>query len=109
MISNATVLAPRTRSTKVRGFAVEYSPRANVILTLLAAWSSARLSLAGRDITRLSTERRVRLGIGYVPQEQAVFARSSARKNLLVGVLQNSDRFAIDITETLPDRRVDPQ
>ena len=51
---------------------------------------------AGRDATRLPTERRVRLGIGYVPQEQGVFGRLSVRENLEVGAAASGDRKAID-------------
>jgi branched-chain amino acid transport system ATP-binding protein len=50
----------------------------------------------GRDITRMRTEERVRMGIGYVPQEHAVFARLSVRDNLAIGALSNSKSDAID-------------
>jgi len=50
----------------------------------------------GRDATRLPTERRVRLGLGYVPQEQGVFGRLSVRENLEVGAAAAGDRKAID-------------
>ena len=49
-----------------------------------------------RDITRDQTEERVRMGIGYVPQEYSVFARLSVRENLAVGSLFNRDPTAID-------------
>jgi branched-chain amino acid transport system ATP-binding protein len=45
------------------------------------------VTFAGTDVTRLSTERRIRLGIGYVPQEHSVFGRLSVRENLAVGAL----------------------
>jgi urea transport system ATP-binding protein len=50
----------------------------------------------GRDATRMRTERRVRLGVGYVPQEQGVFGRLSVRENLEVGAAAAGDRKAID-------------
>jgi urea transport system ATP-binding protein len=43
----------------------------------------------GRDVARLPTERRVRLGIGYVPQEQGVFGRLSVRENLVIGAMSD--------------------
>ena len=49
-----------------------------------------------RDIGRLPTEQRVRLGIGYVPQEHAVFARLSVRDNLAVGMLSSQDGRMLD-------------
>lgn len=48
---------------------------------------SGTVALNGADITRLATEHRNRLGIGYVPQEHSVFARLSVRENLAVGAL----------------------
>jgi branched-chain amino acid transport system ATP-binding protein len=58
--------------------------------------ASGRIVFAGRDATRVPTERRVRLGVGYVPQEQGVFGRLSVRENLEVGLLAGGDRTAID-------------
>jgi len=58
--------------------------------------ASGRIVFEGRDATRVPTERRVRLGVGYVPQEQGVFGRLSVRENLEVGVLAGGDRTAID-------------
>jgi urea transport system ATP-binding protein len=46
-----------------------------------------RVFLDGTEVTRAPTERRVRGGVGYVPQEGAVFARLSVRENLLVGAV----------------------
>jgi branched-chain amino acid transport system ATP-binding protein len=54
------------------------------------------VSFDTRDVGALSTEQRVRLGIGYVPQEHAVFARLSVRDNLAVGMLANRDPRALD-------------
>jgi branched-chain amino acid transport system ATP-binding protein len=50
----------------------------------------------GRDIARRQTEERIRMGIGYVPQEHSVFARLSVRDNLAVGALVNPNPAAID-------------
>ena len=54
------------------------------------------VSLDAREIGRLPTEQRIRLGIGYVPQEHAIFARLSVRDNLAVGMLGSRDRAALD-------------
>ena len=60
------------------------------------ALSKGDISFDGRDISRLQTEERARMGIGYVPQEHSVFARLSVRDNLAVGALNNRDKAAID-------------
>ncbi len=39
------------------------------------------------EATRMSTEQRVRAGIGYVPQEHGVFARMTVQENLMVGAM----------------------
>lgn len=62
---------------------------------------NGELVLDGRDITGDETEERVRMGIGYVPQEHAVFARLSVRDNLAVGRLFNRDRTALDRVLTI--------
>jgi len=63
--------------------------------------TAGAISLDGRDALSLPTERRVRLGIGYVPQEHAVFGRLSVRENLEVGALATKDRSAIDRALTI--------
>lgn len=54
------------------------------------------VSLGAHDVGRLPTEQRIRLGIGYVPQEHSVFARLSVRDNLAVGMLGMRDQAALD-------------
>jgi branched-chain amino acid transport system ATP-binding protein len=60
------------------------------------ALTRGEMRFDGRDISRRQTEERVRMGIGYVPQEHSVFARLSVRDNLAVGALYNHDAAAID-------------
>lgn len=55
----------------------------------------------GRDIGRSRTEQRVRMGIDYVPQEHAVFAKLSVRDNLAVGSLLNRDPAAVERVLTI--------
>jgi lipopolysaccharide export system ATP-binding protein len=42
-----------------------------------------RVILDGRDITRLSLDRRARLGVGYLPQEASVFRKLTVAENIL--------------------------
>jgi len=63
--------------------------------------SKGEMVFDGRDITRRQTDERVRMGIGYVPQEHSVFARLSVRDNLAVGALTNRDPAAIDRVLTI--------
>jgi branched-chain amino acid transport system ATP-binding protein len=65
------------------------------------AASKGELVFDGRDITRRQTDERVRMGIGYVPQEHSVFARLSVRDNLAVGALLKRDPGAIDRVLTI--------
>jgi len=65
--------------------------------------SGGSLSLDARDVGRLPTEQRVRMGFGYVPQEHAVFGRLSVRDNLAVGALTNRDSHAVNrVLEMFP-------
>lgn len=47
---------------------------------------SGRIRLAGRDITRWSTDRRACLGIGYVPQGREIFPYLTVEENLRLGL-----------------------
>ena len=44
-----------------------------------------KIEFNGRDISRLSSSRRARLGIGYVPQGRGIFTRMSVSDNLTMG------------------------
>lgn len=63
--------------------------------------SKGELVFDGRDIGRSRTEQRVRMGIGYVPQEHAVFAKLSVRDNLSIGSLLNRDPTAVERVLTI--------
>ena len=52
---------------------------------------SGQVSLAGHDISDLPPHRRVRLGIGLVPQEREIFPSLSVEENLLVAARPPAD------------------
>jgi branched-chain amino acid transport system ATP-binding protein len=63
--------------------------------------TAGSIALDGHDATQLPTERRVRPGVGYVPQEEGVFGRLSVRQNLEVGALAAGNRKDIDLALTV--------
>ncbi len=48
--------------------------------------ASGRVSFGGADLTRAPPYRRVRAGIGYVPQGREIFPRLTVEENLLMGL-----------------------
>jgi lipopolysaccharide export system ATP-binding protein len=44
---------------------------------------SGRVSLDGRDLSRLPMYKRARLGIGYLPQESSIFRRLTVEQNVM--------------------------
>jgi len=50
----------------------------------------------GSPVQHDAAERRVRRGLGYVPQEHAIFAKLTVRENLLLGCIRQPDRSGID-------------
>ena len=62
---------------------------------------SGSIMLGARDITRMPTERRIRMGLGYVPQEHSVFGRLSVRENLAVGALSSPGSSPVDQVLTM--------
>ncbi|MCA1594344.1 MAG: LPS export ABC transporter ATP-binding protein [Acidobacteria bacterium] len=44
---------------------------------------AGRITLAGKDITKLPMYLRARLGVGYLPQEPSIFRRMTAAENIL--------------------------
>jgi len=57
---------------------------------------SGTITMGSYDVGRLPTERRIRLGLGYVPQEHSVFSQLTVRENLEVVARLNRDRSPID-------------
>jgi branched-chain amino acid transport system ATP-binding protein len=49
-----------------------------------------RISLLGKDISRLAVYRRVAAGLGYVPQEREIFPSLTVRENLEVAARPGS-------------------
>lgn len=53
--------------------------------------------LGGEDVTSMPTERRIRKGLGYVPQQQAVFGSLTVRENLRVGLVADNGKTNIEM------------
>lgn len=54
------------------------------------------IRFGGEDVTRLSADKRAKLGIGYIPQGREVFPRLTVSENLLVGETAKAGRPAVD-------------
>src|SRR5471032_2428876 len=59
--------------------------------------AAGKITLEGRDITRLKPHQRAALGIAYVPQGREIFARLTVEENLLMGMATKSGRKASTI------------
>jgi branched-chain amino acid transport system ATP-binding protein len=72
------------KSTLLKALAGELHPTAGSIL------------FDGSETSAEPPERRARRGIGFVPQEDAIFGRLTVRENLLLGATRQRDRNGID-------------
>ncbi len=91
--------APRTGAVAVLGR--NGAGKSTLLKTLageLRAWGG-EIRFGGARANEQPPERRAREGIGYVPQEDAIFGRLSVRENLLLGAASRPDRH--DIAEVL--------
>ena len=61
--------------------------------------ATGSITFDGRDITNQSPASLVRLGVGYVPQEQGVFAGLTVRENLLLGLRAGPKGSGVRIEE----------
>lgn len=57
---------------------------------------SGMIILSDAPVNALPAEERIRRGLGYVPQEYAIFSKLSVRENLLLGAVRQAKRNAID-------------
>ncbi len=53
------------------------------MITGLVASDAGRITINGRDVTKLPMYRRARLGIGYLPQEASIFRGLSVEQNIM--------------------------
>lgn len=60
-------------------------------ITGLLSPKSGAIKLAGKDITKLSAEKRAASGIGYVPQGRQIFPMLTVEENLKIGLPARRD------------------
>lgn len=64
---------------------------------------AGRIGFDGNDITRMPVHRRVRLGMGYVPQGREIFPALSVADNLRMGCAKDRDDPATAVDAVLED------
>jgi branched-chain amino acid transport system ATP-binding protein len=57
---------------------------------------SGMIIFSDAPVNALPAEERIRRGLGYVPQDYAIFSKLSVRENLLLGAIRQAKRNAID-------------
>lgn len=62
---------------------------------------SGQILFEGSDISRLRTDKIVRMGMGYVPQERNVFPSLTVMENLEMGAFIQRDKFKEGLEEVL--------
>jgi ABC-type branched-subunit amino acid transport system ATPase component len=65
---------------------------------------SGRILLDGQDITRMSPEKRVAMGMGHVPQGRQVFPELTVEENLRLGAYTLRRRQPVPVVRPRPDR-----
>ena len=93
---DASVSAPRTGSIAVLG--LNGAGKTTLLKTIVGELSSTRgvIGFDRTDVTQLPTHQRIRRGLGYVPQEHAVFSQLSVRENMMVGSITQTDDSGFD-------------
>ena len=100
---DASLVAPRTGGVAILG--LNGAGKTTLMKSIVGELDPerGRVMLDGSDVTKTPTHQRIRQGLGYVPQEQAVFGSLSVRENLIVGGLSNPDKSGLDrVLEIFP-------
>jgi branched-chain amino acid transport system ATP-binding protein len=95
--------APRTGGVAVLG--LNGAGKTTLLKTIVGELGPTRGTIAfdGANVTRLPTHQRIRRGLGYVPQEHAVFDQLSVRENLLIGGITTPGNTSFDeVIEMFP-------
>jgi len=72
----------------------------NTLLGVVPA-RAGTVRVGPENVTSLRTDAIVKRGVGYVPQEQSVFAGLTVRENLLVGAMGGGKRNGADLERVL--------
>ena len=100
---DASLVAPRTGGVAILG--LNGAGKTTLMKSIVGELNPerGRVVMDGSDVTKIPTHQRIRQGLGYVPQEQAVFGSLSVRENLIVGGLSNPDKSGLDrVVEIFP-------
>ncbi|MFT5720576.1 MAG: urea transport system ATP-binding protein [Motiliproteus sp.] len=54
---------------------------------------SGQINFAGRDLSKVSADKRAGMGIGYVPQGRQIFSLMTVEENLLIGLPARADKL----------------
>ncbi|MEZ5856068.1 MAG: LPS export ABC transporter ATP-binding protein [Hyphomicrobiaceae bacterium] len=73
------------------------------MITGLVPADAGRITIDGRDVTRLPMYRRARLGIGYLPQEASIFRGLTVEKNILaiLEIVESSRKMRLKQLDSL--------
>ena len=63
---------------------------------------AGEILFGGQEASGEETEARVRRGMGYVPQDHAVFAKLTVRENLLLGAVAQKDQSIYMVLDFFP-------
>jgi len=100
---DASVSAPRKGGVAVLG--LNGAGKTTLLKTIVGELPSARgaIGFDRSDVTKLPTHQRIQRGLGYVPQEHAVFGELSVRENMMVGGITQKKNVDFDeVIEIFP-------
>ena len=100
---DASLVAPRTGGISILG--LNGAGKTTLMKSIVGELEPARgrVMFDGSDVTKVPTHQRIRQGLAYVPQEQAVFGSLSVLENLHLGGINNPDKSGIDrVVEIFP-------
>lgn len=59
----------------------------------LTTSSSGKIELAGKNLSKLRTDERAKLGLGYIPQGRQILGKFTVRENILLGTFAREDEI----------------
>ena len=97
VLFDVDLTAPRTGAVAVLGR--NGAGKTTLLKTLMGEIQpmGGEIAFDGQSCAGEQTERRVRRGLGYVPQEQAVFGTLTVRENLALGAMAQPRRDGFDL------------